>query len=103
MHSVPDLAATVHAVTGGTLPTSIGDLDVVDSTPMQEDATTAYIFLFRGWNVLRLSLWHNHFRLRFSDKALSKHPSCSSLRGDVPKEEPQETWGRGGGADGESQ
>ena len=42
---VPDFAATVHAVTGGTLPTAIGDLDVVDSTPSQEDALKAYIVI----------------------------------------------------------
>ena len=40
---VPDFTATVHAVTGGTLPR----LDVVDSTPSQEDALKAYIVISR--------------------------------------------------------
>ena len=44
---VPDFFATVHAVTGGTLPTASGDLDVADSSPSQEDALKACIFISR--------------------------------------------------------
>ena len=44
---VPDFAATVHAVTGGQLPTLIGEMDTFDATPSQEDALKGYIIISR--------------------------------------------------------
>ena len=44
---VPDFAATVHFVTGGQLPTLIGDMDAFDVTPTQEDALKGYIIMSR--------------------------------------------------------
>ena len=44
---VPDLAATIHAVTGGQLTTLIGEMDTFGVTPTQEDALKGYIVMSR--------------------------------------------------------
>ena len=71
---VPDFAATAHAVTGGTLPTAIGDLDVVDSTLSQEDALKAYIVISRVERAENI-LVAQPFSPAFSTKGLLKQPS----------------------------
>ena len=82
-----DFAATVHAVTGGTLPTTIGDLDVVDSTPSQEDALIAYIVISRVERVENILVAQP-----FSPALFRQGPFeaaelfLKTLRGEIPKE-----------------
>ena len=44
---VSDVAATVHAITGGELPTLIGELGSFDTTPSRDDALKGYTIMSR--------------------------------------------------------
>lgn len=90
---VPDFAATVHAVTGGQLPTAIGDLDTFDGTPSQEDALRGYIVLSRVEKADNILIAQPFSPTLFTQGPLeSAELLLEVLRGNVPKDDLEARW-----------
>jgi hypothetical protein len=90
---VPDFAATVHAVTGGQLPTAIGELDTYEVAPTQEDALKGYIVLSRVEKANNIAIAQPSSPVLFRQGPLeSAELLLDVLRGNVPREDLEQRW-----------